>query len=151
MTENNGQVSGVQHVLQTLDMLRSAIHHERCQAAVECAAAIIDMLAEDDEMFARMRALHFEEFPDDTSEAASDKLRDTYRKLVPVLMHVAQKHEMGDRDRALQESILGPASVVFEVSTDAVTMASGMMPTLFDNPEETPEPFFTPSPGDVDD
>ena len=134
-------LSGVSQVLRALDMLQIAIHHERCQAAVEAAASIVAMMADDEEAFGAMLRMHLEHFPDESPE----NLREGYKAMVPVLMHVAQTHEVGSRNSVLREAGLGDAvivtddidSVIESVHARAVfEKAQNLMPTLFDDLEE---------------
>src|SRR5919201_7068750 len=90
---------GAKRVINTLEMLQIMLHHERCQAAVEAAAAIVDIVATDDDVFAAILKIHREQFPEDSAET----LRDAYASLVPILMHIAQNHETGARNEAMQQ------------------------------------------------
>lgn len=117
------------------DMIQVVHHHDSCQAALEAAAAMITMMVEDDIAFARMLDLHREIFPEDEA----DKLRDAYQAVIPMLLHISNKHENGMRNKALSKIGINATVLRFNIPREVIDIARGMMPTLFDDPDTVPE------------
>lgn len=135
MGKKDRALSGAQRAIQTLEMLQISVHHERCQTALEAAAALIAEMVGDEEAFAAMLRIHQAHFP----EATAEQFREGMEALSPVIMHVAQVHEIGSRNSVLHEAGLGAAIIEFQVPPEVFETAENLMPTLFDDPDVTPE------------